>query len=70
MPEPTAPASAPQLTDDQQLYAIALSGVLQGLLKKPEVDDDEQPSNSGITNELNKTLALNMAQALAVGFGQ
>ncbi len=34
------------------------------------LDDGEPPSDIGVANELNEALALSMAQALTVGFGQ
>ena len=69
MPEPTAPvAGTPALTDDQLLMSIALTGIFEQMLKKPPIDDDEQQA-SGITNEMNKMMASNMAQAVAAGFG-
>ncbi len=77
MPEVTPTTSTPSASstealDEQTLMALALQGVFQQMLKKPEPEDDpDQAQSVAVTNELNKILATTMAQGVMgiTGFG-
>jgi len=61
--------SSGEVDVDAFAFNLVLTKVFQDMLKKPDMDDGSEESQSaGVANEINKSIASGMAQGIT-GFG-